>query len=241
MQKIRIGIVEDETIIAHNIAALLTELGYSICSLCSNYDEAIEMMGSCRPDLVLLDINLSRSRDGIDVAKYIRANNDVPIIFLTANGDKNTVDRAKQVNPDAYLVKPFQATNLYSTIEIALYNFNQTKKPAQEADGKSAQDSLFIKEGNYFYKVSFDDVLYLSSDHVYVTVHTASKNFLVRSTMQEYLEKFDPSKFVRVHRSYVINTDKVEKINSTYLVVQGEQVPVSKNHRENLMALLNIN
>jgi DNA-binding LytR/AlgR family response regulator len=241
MQRIKIGIVEDEVIIAESISILLKELNYSVCQLCGSYDDVIKMLEGEIPDLILLDINLGRSRDGIEVAKYIRQHYDIAIVFLTAYGDKATVNRAKEVHPNAYLIKPFQKDDLYASIEIALRNYELQKAVSETKSDKEAHPkSLFIKDGEHFQKINFDDILYLSSDHVYVTVHTIQKKFLVRSTMQEYLEKFDRSKFIRVHRSYVVNIDKVEKTNPTYLIINDEKVPVSKNHKEHLMKLLNL-
>jgi two-component system, LytTR family, response regulator LytT len=242
MNEIKVGVVEDEVIIADNILALLSDLGYATCEPAGNYDEALKMLTDECPDIMLLDINLARSKDGIEVAKQIRSSSNIPIIFLTANSDKTTVDRAKQVNPNAYLIKPFQKSDLYSAIEVAIHNFNQQAllSAKQAGDQKCFKDFLFIKEGQYFTKVNYKDILYLSSDHVYVTVHTVAKKYLVRTSMHEYLGRFDASKFVRVHRSYVINMDKVEKINSAYVVINGEQVPMSKNYREEILGLLTI-
>jgi two-component system response regulator LytT len=243
MNEIKVGVVEDEVIIADNIIALLSDLGYATCEPAGNYDEALKMLKDECPDIVLLDINLARSKDGIEVAKQIRSTSNIPIIFLTANSDKATVDRAKQVNPNAFLVKPFQKSDLYSAIEVAIHNFSQQLvQPAvkQADDQKCFKEFLFIKEGQYFTKVNYNDILYLSSDHVYVTVHTAARKYLVRTSMHEYLDRFDSSKFMRVHRSYVINMEKVEKINSAYVVIHGEQVPMSKNHREEILSLLTI-
>ena len=243
MQKIKIGIVEDEVIIADNIALLLGELGYTVCEPCGCYDEALVMLDSEKPDLVLLDINLVRSRSGIEIAEYINNNNSIPFIFLTANSDQSTFEKAKEVRPNAYLVKPFQKADLYAAIEIAIYNFNQKHYLSNDTLSQSvyndSADYMFIKEGQYLHKVKFDDILYLSSDHVYVTVHTACRNFLVRSSMQEYLPKLN-NNFLRIHRSYAVNINKIDKINSVYIVVNGEQLPVSRNHREALMGLLQV-
>jgi two-component system response regulator LytT len=242
MQKIRIGVVEDEVIIADSICAVLTDLGYDVAEPCRNYEEAINMLKDVRPDLVLLDINLGKGPDGIEVGNYLRLNNDIPFIFLSANSDAATVERAKLLNPNAYLVKPFQKNDLYAAIEIAFHNFSNVKPatPSALAGLKMPGSAMFIKDGHYFHKVNYSDILYLSADHVYVNVHTAQRKFLVRATMQDYLEKFDPEKFVRTHRSYAVNIDKVDKINMAYVIINGEEVPISKNYRDTLLSRLNI-
>jgi two-component system, LytTR family, response regulator len=244
MGKIKIGIVEDEAIIADDIAALLGEMGYECTEPSGNYSEAIVMLMEQQPDLAILDINLGGKRDGVDIAHYIRTNLNIPFIFLTANSDAATVVRAKETWPNAYLVKPFHKADLYTAIEIALHNFNRSKGKTQPGnpsrDKKLLQHSLFIKEGDYFHKVNFDDILYLASEHVYITVCTTQRKFLVRASMQEYLENFDPARFVRVHRGHVVNIDRVEKINTTSVIINGIEVPLSRNHRDELLKLLNI-
>ena len=243
MSKIKIGIVEDEVIIADDIQALLADMGYTCTEPSSNYGEAVAMLTEQRPDMVILDINLGGKKDGIDVAKYIRAHFHLPFIFLTANSDPSTVSRARETYPNAYLVKPFQRADLYAAIEVALYNFSKDRDTRGETANKGRkllQNALFIKEGEYFYKVNFDDILYLSSEHVYVTVHTVNRKFLVRASMQEYMENFDPLIFLRVHRSYVANIQKVEKINTANVIIGGQEIPISKNFREELLKLLHI-
>ena len=244
MEKIKICIVEDEVIIADDIQALLLEMGYECLDPCGSYEEGVAMLEEKKPDLAILDINIGGKRDGVDVAKYIRANMDIPFIFLTANSDPATVARARETFPDAYLVKPFQKGDLYTAIEVALYNYNHAKNndriKAVRVGAKPLQNSLFIKEGDYFHKVLFNDIIYLGSEHVYVTVHTKQRKFLVRASMQEYLENFDPAKFIRVHRSYVANIELLEKINTSTIVVGGEEIPISKNYREEVLRLLNI-
>lgn len=240
---IKVGIVEDEVIIADNIYGLLQEMGYSPCEPCSSYDETVRLLNSEKPDVMLLDINLTRGKSGIDVAEYIRKNIHIPFIFLTANSDRNTLDKAKTTKPNAYLVKPFQKADLYAAIELATYNFTTQKDelPQQsKADSFEDKGYLFIKDGNYFYKVKTEDILYLSSDHVYLTIHTTERKYLVRGSMQEYLSKLSPERFVRIHRSYAVNVDKVNKINSVYIELNGEKLPMSRTHRDNLMEALHL-
>ncbi len=122
MKKMKVGIVEDEMIIAETIALALKKLGYLPTQPAFSYESAISMLESEKPDIVLLDINLNDELDGVDLAHYINANYSLPIIFLTANSDRNTIERSKQTRPNAFIVKPFSNDDLFSAIEIALFN-----------------------------------------------------------------------------------------------------------------------
>ena len=126
MSKIKVGIVEDEMIIALGITETLKELGYEPTQPATNYTQAMEMIARETPDILLLDIQLSGAKDGIDVAAAVRKGLSIPIIFLTANADAATVQRAKEVSPDAYLVKPFRPKELFTSIELCLSNFSKT-------------------------------------------------------------------------------------------------------------------
>jgi len=236
MQEAKIGIVEDEIIIADSIRLVLKSMHYSVPEPCIDYKEAIAMLEVEQPDLVLLDINLDGNEmDGIAVARYIRDNLDMPFIFLTANSDAATLARAKTVTPNAFLVKPFQREDLYAAIEIALYNFNCS---GNTAPGKTVRQYIFIKEGTQFHKVNFDDILYLESDHVYVHVHTINKKYLVRTSLQQYLEGLDRKVFVRIHRGYVANLQKIDSVTLTHAAIGNKILPVSKKYRDALLGLL---
>jgi DNA-binding NarL/FixJ family response regulator len=132
MKKIKVGIVEDEMIIAETISLALTKLGYLPTIPAFSYESAINMLESEKPDIVLLDINLNDELDGVDLAHYININYSLPIIFLTANSDRLTIERSKQTRPKAFLVKPFSNEDLFSAIEIAHFNHKmqteETKK-----------------------------------------------------------------------------------------------------------------
>lgn len=236
MQQNKIGIVEDELIIADSIRAMLLSMNYVVPEPCCDYQEALVMLQKEQPDLVLLDINLSGSeQDGIAVARYIRECLNIPYIFLTANSDAGTLAKAKAVTPNAFLVKPFLKEDLYTAIEIALHNFYAagTTPPAN-----NTKDHIFVKEGNLKYKVLFSDILYLESEHVYVIIHTAERKYLVRNSLQYYTDLLDQEVFIRIHRGYVVNKLKIDKVGFNYLEVGHKMLPVSKKYREALTARL---
>jgi DNA-binding LytR/AlgR family response regulator len=238
---IKIGIVEDEAIIADDLAALLEEMGYTCPEPAANYEDALAMLQRFDPDIAIVDINLAGRPDGLKVARYINEKLKKPFIFLTANSDPETVTSAREFRPAAYLVKPFQKADIYTAIEIALYNFQIDQKD-QDAPQltKLITDSLFVRDGDFFTKVRFDDIVYLSSEHVYVTIHTQSKKYLVRSTMQDYLLNFDPEQFLRVHRSYVVNLKWIERINTQSITAGGFDIPVSRQLRDDLLRRLKL-
>ena len=244
MAKIKIGIVEDEAIIADDLCDVLEKLGYDVAEPASTFMEGLEMIESEKPDLLLLDINLNGKKDGIDLAWKVKEEYDIPFIFLTANADAATVERAKQTDPPAYLVKPFNKDDLYTSIEICLHNYSKRKQSktetAPQQDNYFIKDALFIKDGYYFHKVFFRDIIYLESDNNYVTVHTVDKKHLVRTSLQNYLDHFDPNKFFRIHRSYVINLDHIVTINTEFVLLNKKELPIGKTYREELLGRLKL-
>src|SRR5437764_652072 len=117
MEHLKIGIVEDDFIIAESIIVALEKIGYNHTNPANTYESALEMLRAESPDLVLLDITLKGKKDGVEVARVINEDYDLPFIFLTSHSDNRTVERAKEVHPSAYLVKPFTEPDLFSSIE----------------------------------------------------------------------------------------------------------------------------
>jgi hypothetical protein len=121
MGRARILIVEDESIVALNIKNRLEGLGYAVVATSSSGEAAIQIVAQSLPDLVLMDIKLKGTIDGIEAAAQIRAHFQIPVVYLTAFSDEETVERAKLTEPYGYILKPFEARDLCTTIEISLY------------------------------------------------------------------------------------------------------------------------
>ncbi len=121
-------IVEDERLVAQHISQLLKSNNYQICAIASDGETALKKIAECYPDLILLDIRIKGEIDGVEVAQKIDALYDIPIIYLTAFSDTETIKRAQATNPAGYVVKPFRREQLLSTIAIALANHEKQQQ-----------------------------------------------------------------------------------------------------------------
>ncbi|MCH8838653.1 MAG: response regulator [Candidatus Marinimicrobia bacterium] len=133
-QKTRIQVVEDEAIIGMEIKRRLEKRDFEVVELVKTGKRAVEAAFQHKPDLILMDIALKGKMDGIDAAEQINKTMDFPIVFLTANADHATVERAKATGPFGYLIKPFDDTELATTIEMAIF------KHQMEQDLRTAKE-----------------------------------------------------------------------------------------------------
>lgn len=116
----KILIVEDESLVALDIASALKKEGYAVTDIVESGADALESIEQDCPDLIMMDINIDGPIDGVETSERIKALYDIPLVFLTAYNDKKTIDRAVQTNPKGYLIKPFKRQELYATVTLAL-------------------------------------------------------------------------------------------------------------------------
>ncbi len=249
-QPVRILIVEDNVIIADDMQSMLEEIGYEIVDNVIVYEQAEEVLKTQKVDLVLIDIILASDKTGIDLGKHIRENYDIPFIFVTSNSDRATVENAKTVKPNGYLVKPFEQQDLYTSIEIALSNFtygsgenkaeaNQVTEDDVPMSNSVLKDSIFVKKQHLYYRIQFGDIQFIKADNVYLEVNTVDKKFLVRSPLKDYLEKLPKNKFYRAHKSYIVNVDHIDAINSKDIMINNNLIPISKDFKEFIISAMN--
>ena len=247
-QPIKILIVEDNVIIADDMQSMLEEIGYEIVDNVIVYEQAVEVLKTNEVDLVLIDIILASDKTGIDLGKHIRDNFNIPFIFVTSNSDRATVENAKTVKPNGYLVKPFEQQDLYTSIEIALSNFDFANRPstaeagtsdAKTTTGSVLNDSIFVKKQHLYYRIPFGDIQFIKADNVYLEVNTVDKKFLVRSPLKDYLEKLPRNKFYRAHKSYIVNVDHIDAINSKDIMINNTLIPISKDFKEFIISAMN--
>jgi|TARA_R110002167_G_scaffold74916_4_gene209620 DNA-binding LytR/AlgR family response regulator len=238
-------------IIADDMQSMLEEIGYEIVDNVIVYEQAIEVLKTQQVDLVLIDIILASDKTGIDLGKHIRENYDIPFIFVTSNSDRATVENAKTVKPNGYLVKPFEQQDLYTSIEIALSNFIYGKQNVAKGishddvnedvpmSNSILKDSIFVKKQHLYYRIQFGDIQFIKADNVYLEVNTIDKKFLVRSPLKDYLEKLPQNKFYRAHKSYIVNVDHIDAINSKDIMINNTLIPISKDFKEFIISAMN--
>lgn len=146
MEKTRILIVEDEGLIARDIENMVRNAGYEICGVVSSGEEAIEKTDKTQPDLILMDIILRGEIDGVEAAEKIRERFSIPVIYLTAHTDENTLQRAKLTEPLGYTLKPVEQKELMTVIEMALYK-HQMETKLREREGWLSTILQSIGEG----------------------------------------------------------------------------------------------
>lgn len=237
MQALRILVVEDEFIIATNLKLILEDLGYEPYEPVSNKKQAIQFLKDNEVDIAILDINLDGRHEGIEVGRFICENQHIPFIYLTSNADRATIDEAKQTRPNAYLIKPFTAEDIYAAIETAVAGNSPTPiLQSEEEKLNILAESFFIKLGSKFFKVEINDITHFEADGKMMNLYTVKNNkFTIRTSMEGLLSQLKNYSFLRIHRSFCINTRHLDIINGEFVVVNQEQIPIGRNYRDELL------
>ena len=215
-------IVEDEIIIAESLKLMLQKLGHRVVGICTNYDEFTKYIKHMSTGLVLLDINLKEAKGGIEISEICNKQ-DIPFIFVTSYADELTLNKALKNEPLGYMLKPFTERELKKTLEIAKIRLTKN------------EDVITIKDGHSFVKLKCKNILWLKADNVYTEIHLEEHKYLHRASLSEMAKHLPDSDFFRVHRSYIINLEKVEKVGSDYLLIQQERIPLSRSKKQNLI------
>lgn len=377
MEKTKILVVEDESIVAKDIQSTLIRLGYDVPATASSAQSAFNKLEEIKPDLVFMDIKLKGDLDGISIAEHIKKTYSVPVVFLTSFIDKATLDRAKLTEPYGYLVKPFNEKDLQSTIEMALYKFqkdnavradnqrytnalqtldeaifitdnecritflnpkaetlsqygnesaqsinifklikieneefsivnadslkkylsagdqlnigpcnvtimrdysttknsvtispvidekNQTignafvlkpvaeglpvakiATPAQPSqnplENQVIQNFVFVKQGNgMLIRIPLENIFWIQAMDNYIVMQTNNDQYVAHSTMKDLEVKLPFDKFVRVHRSYIVNIEKISVMDDSTVVVNEKTIPIGKSYRDAFLAKIN--
>jgi DNA-binding LytR/AlgR family response regulator len=219
-------IVEDEPLIADDIASTLSDKGYGIVGLVDNADEASALLSKSKPNLVLLDIQIKGKRDGVQFASEVRTKHKLPFIFVTSFYDRATLDRAKATEPQGYIVKPFDENDLLINVEMALYKH---RKPPM------LSEKIFVKDKNEMVALDAKEILYAEAFDNYAKVYTANHSYIISHTLKQVEESLSQKSFVRVHRSYLVNFEKVTSINESNICLGLVKIPLSQAYRQELM------
>lgn len=238
-------IVDDEPLACKRLVSLLEEDNdIKIIAVCGNGKEAIEQIREKKPELLFLDIQMPEI-DGFEVLQQIDGYLMPVVIFVTAYDEYAL--RAFEVHALDYLMKPFNKKRFKEAVSRVknIIAYEQTSSIDQKvnkllsyvSDDKSLSRILVKSSDRYFFLKS-ENIIWIEAAGNYVRVHTADKSYLIRETMVNMEEKLDSDIFFRIHRSTIVNVDKVQELEKWFHgdyrveMVNGEKLTMSRNYKQ---------
>ncbi|MEM6684478.1 MAG: response regulator transcription factor [Bacteroidota bacterium] len=235
-----ICIVEDDSNHAFTLQEKVKAIGHSVHSICTTFEEVIQIVQENSPDLILLDINLQTDYEGIHIAQVVRRFSSIPIIYTTALSDHEIVQKAIKVHPSGYLVKPILQETLQTTIALAL----QKSTATQEKHTNTDAEFLTVRIGYKLRKINLKDIklLKITSKNYVTLVDKNNKEFQLRNSLKSLVNSLN-SCFIQIHRWYGINLNYIVHIDEKeQMLCLQEQIylPIGRTFKENLYKRLNI-
>jgi DNA-binding LytR/AlgR family response regulator len=240
--KKKILIVEDEFFIAQDMSEFLEEIGYTVIGIESKAEDVFQAIETSQPDFVILDINLNEELDGVQIGSVIQNKYNLPFIYLTAFTDTKTLERVKMTEPYGYLVKPFNEKDLEITLELAIHKhqLSKHKTETKAPSSTSENEPFFIKVNQQLVKFEVDDIAWIEAYDNYCFLHTGTEKHLVSFTLKNLEEKITAKNLFRIHRSYMVNINRIEAIHHNLLYIGGKEIPIGKSYKEALMMQLKV-
>jgi DNA-binding LytR/AlgR family response regulator len=254
-ENVHVMIVEDESIVAMDLAAGLEQDGYTVSVLADNYEDAVREFRSRPVDILLMDIHIHGKKDGVETAADLMKIRQVPLIYLTAFTDAATIERVKHTNPSAFLTKPYNIDNVRIAIDLALHHFAEAKTapggkilPLTHSSAKKTDkehflqfsDQIFIKQNYRFVKFRLSEIQWIEADNNYVQIHTPAQKFTLRLSLADLLERLRFNRLVRVHRSYAVNIDEISSFDEQLIRIGNREIPIGRNFRQEFMDQFNL-
>ena len=226
-------IVDDNTMARMALKQLVSQLPeLELVKESSNASEALSALNSTQVDLLLLDIEMPEM-SGLELTR--KMGNKRPLIIFTTSKTDYAVE-AFELNVVDYLVKPIALPRFRQAVEKASEALDSNKEEVKVEE----QGFVFVKDNGVLKRISIDDILFLEAMGDYVKVHTAQKFHVVHATLKSIEEKLPLSKFIRVHRSYIVAINKIDYIQEGTISIGKSSIPVADTHKSNLSKRLNL-
>ncbi len=233
MDKINILIIEDTKAESDELASMLTDNEYNIVGIATNYTDALTLFYQNKIDIVIIDVFLNGQPDGITFAETITItpNAAKPFVFLTSSKDRQIFERAKLTKPFSFLLKPFNELEVLYAIEMAVEKFYEQSNvfATEDQDTVVGNNYFFIKKKSALKKVAIDDIIYIEVEERYCNIVTINEKFLITFSLTKLIALLDANKFVRTHRSYMANKNKIIEIS-----LSDNLILLEGNHKINL-------
>ncbi len=166
-------------------------------------------------------------------------NINIPIIYLTANADEATFERAKPTRPQAFISKPYKKLDLQRAIELAISRMAEQHQTISTTTTEESSetpfilsDRIFVRYKNKMVKLFLKDILYIEAERSYCRIQANDTEFLLSMPLRVLAEKLDSGQFFRIHRSFIVNLRQIDEIAETHIVVSKKVIPIGKSYKE---------
>lgn len=244
----RIVIIEDELIVSEDLRQTLEGEGYLVTGCFDTAEEGLRHIRETPIDLAMVDIRLKGPMTGIELTEEIRSVRPMPVIYITANSDEDTYQQARRTRPQAFLAKPFNARTLLAAVDLAFYNFSENREAegildANPLEGKTqaypTAEGFFVRAGGRHRRIKSEELYYAEADGSYTKVVTTDGTYTVSQNLSTFQRKVNLPCLYRVHRSYLININRVDSFDEAYIYLGKTPVPLSKTYRSDFLNLMN--
>lgn len=238
MDNINVLIIEDTKAESDALVKVLNAHNYNIVGIASSYKDALSMFYNNKVDVVVIDIFLNSSPDGITFAETINVVPDAarPFVFLTSSTDRQIFERAKLTQPFSFLMKPFNELEILYAIEMAVEKFYAQNDVflSDEEDTVISKEYLFIKKGKSLKKVLLNEIIFIEVEEKYCNIITEKEKFVILISLTKLLNLLDNAMFCRTHRNFIVNTEKIVEIvpaDNLILLSGGHKATLSDTYK----------
>jgi len=221
----------------------IDKLGHELFGVVDNSDDAIAILQTKQPDLILMDINIEGEYDGIELTDMIHQQWKIPVIFISSLQDDYTFRRLQRTNPVSFILKPFSEIQLKRTVQLVVEQLNTVTNEVFEITEnieKKSNDYIFIKRKKQLEKVNISDIFYIEADGKYAQIYMIDKKYLVRMSQKEVMNRLNSNQFIQTHRSFVVNMEKIKSVDlqDSVIILDNMHVPISRREREMVLERL---
>ena len=238
-------VVEDSPVQARLLSASLLQLGLPLLGPIATAAEALNLCATTWPALAIIDLGLAAGNDGVALAQELRQKGPLPLIFISATDDTVQLARARELQPLAFLPKPFTITSLRRMVEVGLYG--QARTPLDWPSTQTAEPVispwLFVRERDVLMRLAVADItcVHTEQKHAVITL-VSGRRHSVRTPLAELLLSL-PDTFVQVHRSWLVNLNYIEYVDPLAGIIRlpgAVEAPLGRTYRDELLRRLTL-
>lgn len=241
IKHLKLLLVEDSLVDTKRIIRLLHKLGITNIQTAKSYREAVRQFDDNAFDILLVDIVLGKKvRRGDDFVRSIRKKNfTTPVVYITSFHETKIYEEVKSTSPKFFLSKDLSVLSLKQALELS---FMHREGQNIVAPQKIGSDSFFVRIGNAYKSLSIVDIAYFQAKHKGTFIHIDDRSYITNSSLKDLEEHLYRHRFIRVHRSYLVNLNYIESINlkDAELTISGVSIPIGQVYRKGLIDSMDI-